>query len=203
MNPQLKNMIRVGIVSSIDPTTCTARVAFEDQDNTVSPELPILVRGTLGAKDYWMPIPGEQVWCLFLPTGNAEGIILGSSYSEQDKPPVTDANKRHITFFDGSEIEYDASAHKLTVNTSGAVEITAAQNVIINANLTVQGNISAVGLTASGNMNVNGGISVTGNISTSSNVTAVGDVTAGSISLKTHVHKDDVSPGDENTSPPI
>ncbi|TEB13358.1 phage baseplate assembly protein V [Pelotomaculum propionicicum] len=141
MDPLLKNLIRVGIISSTSPENCTARVAFEDRAAMVSFDLPVLVRGSLQNKDYWMPEPGEQVVCLFLPSGVAQGFILGSVYSSKDNPPVTDGNKRHIKFADGTTIEYDRTTHTLAIDakgpikliTTGPVEIDAAQDVIINA----------------------------------------------------------------------
>lgn len=125
MDPILKNIMRVGTVSSVDPGKCTARVTFADKAEVVSFDLPVLVRGSLQNKDYWLPDPGEQVVCLFLPSGNAQGFIIGSLYSEKDVPPVGDQNKRHIKFSDGSFIEYDRSEHKLVIDIKGSVEIVA------------------------------------------------------------------------------
>ena len=132
MDPMLKNLIRVGSVSAINPEKCTARVVFADRSEVVSFELPVLVRGSLRNKDYWMPDPGEQVVCLFLPSGNAQGFIIGSIYSERDKPPVTEGNKRHMLFSDGTVIEYDSSTSKLLIDAKGSVEIDARGNVTIN-----------------------------------------------------------------------
>lgn len=123
MDPLLKNLIRVGIISSTNPENCTARVAFEDRAAMVSYDLPVLVRGSLQNKDYWMPDPGEQVVCLFLPSGAAQGFILGSLYSAKDTPPVADGNKRHIAFSDGTTIEYDRATHILTINSIGQVNV--------------------------------------------------------------------------------
>jgi phage baseplate assembly protein V len=134
MHPLLKNIVRVGSISSIQPSKCTARVAFEDQENVVSYELPILVRGSLENQDYWMPGLGEQVVCLFLPSGNAQGFILGSFYSEADKPPVTDPNKRHIRFSDGTFIEYNLETHTLTIDVTQS-----GGEVIINGKFTHNG----------------------------------------------------------------
>ena len=160
MNNQLKNIVRVGRVSSVNPAAGTARVAFEPQ-GVVSYDLQILVPQTLKNKDYYMPDIGEHVVCLFLPTGNQEGFILGAVYSNEDTPAVADPNKRQVKFKDGTWIEYDQSSHALTINTTGAVNIVAA-----------------------GNVNITGDINVTGNI----NVTE--DVVASGISLVNHVHKE-------------
>ena len=148
MDPMLKNLIRVGSVSAINPAKCAARVVFADRSEVVSFELPVLVRGSLRNKDYWMPDPGEQVVCLFLPSGNAQGFIIGSIYSERDKPPVTEGNKRHIKFDDGTIIEYDRVTHTLSINAKGSINIQTTGNTVVSA----AGNISITGTT----INLNG-----------------------------------------------
>ena len=77
---------RVGIVSSADPAKCTAKVYFEELDDSVSYDLKVLVRNTTGAKDFWIPNVGEAVVCLFLDNGIETGFILGSFYNDIDKP---------------------------------------------------------------------------------------------------------------------
>lgn len=155
-----KSIIRVGRVSSVDPSTATARVVFEAQ-GLVSYNLPVLQRQTLRNKDYYLPDVGEHVVCIFLPTGNAEGFILGSIYSDEDKPPVVSADKRVVCFEDGTMLEYDRSSHTLTIYAVGPINVTAA-----------------------GNVNISGDIKVVGDIEVS------GDVIASGISLKNHVHKE-------------
>lgn len=115
----LKNIIRVGRVSAVYPERCTARVAFDDREDLVSYELPMLGRGSLYNKDYWLPDVEELVWCLFLPTGNQQGVILGTTFNQKDKPPdppVPDKDKRHFCFGDGTSIEYDRQSHTLTID---------------------------------------------------------------------------------------
>ncbi|MDD4599616.1 hypothetical protein SDC9_04134 [bioreactor metagenome] len=133
MSNVLKNIVRVGRVSSIDPERATVRVAFEDKSGLVSYDLPVLVQQTLKNKDYCMPDPGEHVVCLFLPNGIAQGFCLGAFYSATDTPPVSNAKKRHVSFEDGTTIEYDRETSTLTINTVGAVNITGATgDVIVN-----------------------------------------------------------------------
>ena len=70
------NLIRIGEVTSINPEAFTARVRFEDRDNVESYDLRILVRGSLKDKFFHMPDVGENVLCLFLPSGVEAGFIL-------------------------------------------------------------------------------------------------------------------------------
>lgn len=137
MDAILKNLIRVGRVSSLGKAT--ARVVFPDRQNMVSYDLQVIVRKSQNDKDYWMPDIGEQVVCLFLPSGNAQGFILGSFYSDVDQPPVDNPNKRHVTFADGTVIEYDRSTHTLTVNAQGPVNIVAAGNVNVTGDVVADG----------------------------------------------------------------
>lgn len=132
MDNVLKNLIRVGRISSVDPGKATARVVFEAQ-GVVSYDLPVLQRQTLRNKDYWLPDVGEHVVCIFLPTGNAEGFILGSIYSDEDQPPVTSQDKRMVQFEDGTTIEYDRASHTLNINAVESVNIVAPKGITISA----------------------------------------------------------------------
>lgn len=109
----LDNLVKVGVVSSTNDDAGTARVTFEDQDDVVSYDLPVMVRQSLKNKDYGMPDVGEQVICVFMPTGVEAGYVLGSFYSRDVTPPVATKDKRHLTFSDGTVLEYDREAHRL------------------------------------------------------------------------------------------
>ena len=71
-------------------------------------------RKTFGDHDYHMPDVGEHVACL-IDAHNEEGVVLGAIYSAADPAPVADQDKRHLSFKDGTKIEYDREAHRLTV----------------------------------------------------------------------------------------
>lgn len=124
MNSILKNSICHGVVSSADPSNCTAKVYLKGPDK-VSGDLPVLVQGSREVKQYWMPVPGEQVLCLFLPNGNTQGFILGSFYSEANTPVVGSKDKRQIAFQDGTVIEYDQETKTLKIDTPGEIKIQA------------------------------------------------------------------------------
>ena len=78
----IKRLIRVGTVSSVNAAAGTVRVAFAAQDDMVTYELPVITRGSNNNKDYWLPDVDEQVFCLFLPTtsgrGLCDGYVLGT-----------------------------------------------------------------------------------------------------------------------------
>lgn len=117
---QIKNLIRIGTVSAVNGESCSARVAFEDKDNMVSAELPIITIGSRQTKAYWLP----EI-CIFQPnasgSGISKGFVIGAFYSTQDAPVESNADVRSITFADGSFIRYQ----------NGNIEINATGNVII------------------------------------------------------------------------
>lgn len=133
-----RNLIRIGRVSAVDPARATARVVFEAQE-VVSYDLPVIQRQTLRNKDYYLPDVGEYVVCIFLPTGNADGFILGSIYTDDDQLPASSQDKRVVQFEDGTRIEYDRASHTLTINAVGPVNIVAAGNVNVTGDVIADG----------------------------------------------------------------
>lgn len=193
MQSVLINIIRVGVVSSIDEATATAKVAFKEfSGDIVSYDLPILVKQSLANKDYWMPDINEQVLCIFLPTGMAQGFILGAIYSDVDKPETIGKDIRRVKFSDGTIIEYDRAAHKLTANCVGDVVVTC-KNLTVNVE--TKATITAPLTEINGDVKVNGKIEATGEIQSAADVKAV------SVSLKNHRHGG-VTGGESNTLPP-
>jgi phage baseplate assembly protein V len=120
-----RNLIRYGTVSSVNPDIVASRVNFKDKGNMVSHWLPQIVPGSLKNKHFYLPSVDEDVVCLFLPNGIQRGFVLGSYYNVNNPPPVTSASKDHVTYSDGTVIEYDSDTHTLTANVQGTANITA------------------------------------------------------------------------------
>lgn len=96
---ELKNIVRKGIVQSVDKKKMKARVKFGDKGGIISGELHILVRHRIvvptkaeeqGDKTKpeeghsheayiteWIPEIGDMVLCLMIPDGDGEGYLLG------------------------------------------------------------------------------------------------------------------------------
>jgi len=143
--------MKIGIVVAIDPAACAARVQFTDNDGMVSFWLPVVRPATLKNRFYHMPDINEHVVCLLDENGEA-GVILGAIYSEVDKPPVTNPDLWHVTFEDGTVLEYDRAGHKLFADVKGDMEAIISGNATfttplctVNGNLKVNGNIVASG----------------------------------------------------------
>lgn len=131
----LKNMFRIGYVSSqnTDDTQAACRVVYPDRENLVSEPLPILQKSTRGDQDYWSPEVGQQVLTLHLPNGIQKGFILGGFQSTADPPPVTDTNKRHTTFRDGTVVEFDKASSVFFADTKGPITIITAGPVYVES----------------------------------------------------------------------
>lgn len=185
----LKNLVRVGVVSSINSGDCTAKVAFKEfNGGVVSYDLPIMVKQSMHNKDYWMPDIHEQVVCVFLPTGLEQGFILGSFYSDVDKTAVQNPDVRQVTFSDGTVIQYDREAHKLTANCVGNIEVQC-QNATITASNKITA--TATEIEATGNVTINGNLTVNGKIEATSSISdEVGTMAAMRNIYNQHGHPD-------------
>lgn len=132
----IKRLIRVGTVSSINAAAGTVRVAFAAQDNMVTYELPVITRGSKNNKDYWLPDVDEQVLCLFLPNtsgrGVCEGFVLGTFYSSVDAPVENSGDVHAVKYGDGTIVKHDRSTGKLTINATGDIDIIAGGKITIN-----------------------------------------------------------------------
>jgi phage baseplate assembly protein V len=138
-------MYRIGIVTEQDLTNARVRVRFPDRDHLISYWLQIITPKTLADKTFWMPDVGEQVVCVMDEFDEA-GAVLGAVYSTVDQPPVQSADKFHLTFKDGTVIEYDRAAHALTISLCAGASAT----VNAPAGIELESGASKVSITPSG-----------------------------------------------------
>lgn len=97
----MHDVIRVGIVSSIDYEKGFVQVTYPDRENAVSGKLPYF--------SYWyqMPEVGDKVVVLYLTNGNHEGFVLGKYYHESNLPIKTGKGLLHKPLHqNGAEIQY-------------------------------------------------------------------------------------------------
>lgn len=122
----VKNLIRVGRVSQVDGAACTARVVFNDADESVSYDLPILQPCAKDNAVYSLPDIDTQVVCIFLPNASGKGLnagyVIGCCYNTEDSPKESSENVKSMHFADGSYIRY----------ADGNIEIHATGNVVIS-----------------------------------------------------------------------
>lgn len=215
---------KIGIISDAKPGF--ARVFFE-ADNIVSDWWPVISKTSLKDKESWPLNVQEHVVCL-CDYRMEEGVILGCIASEADPVDAgAGTGKFRTVFEDGTVIEYDKDAHKLTADVKGNVNVTAsddieatsttnikatatikatiqAPDIQLVGNVTVTGVISAGGISAApmaGVSGADGKITAAADIETTGDVKAA-DVKAGTISLLTHKHTG-VQTGGGVSGPPI
>ncbi|WP_404427310.1 hypothetical protein LG296_01700 [Ureibacillus chungkukjangi] len=133
-----RNLIRVGKVNSINAVTGTVDVLFEDRDNQIISDLPLM------AFEYDIPEIGQQALCLFLGNDIGQGFCLRTFYSDINLPPVANENIYRKQFSDGTFIEYKKDSRKLSIHSS--------EPITIFGNLNVQGDIVATGTIRSSNI---------------------------------------------------
>ena len=126
----LAQTIRVGFVTARQPEKMRVKVELKDTvtQPLVSAWLPVLCPRASGDLAYDLPDVGDQVLCLFLPYGLEQGFVVGAMYGKAS-PPVSSGDKWHRRFQDGTVLEYDRAAHKLTAQVQGDVAVTATGSV--------------------------------------------------------------------------
>lgn len=90
---ELRAQVRPGRVDSVDEKNSRVKVKFEEQDGFTSWDLQVLV--PIGG-DYALPAADTPVLCLLLDGRLGVGFVLGSFYTDNDSPPLSDAGKRSI-----------------------------------------------------------------------------------------------------------
>lgn len=192
---RLENLIRFGVVKSINYAQARCTVDFQGIETT---ELAWLNLRAGEDRTWDSPSIGEQ--CIVLsPSGElANGIVIFGLYSQAHPAPQQQAHIKSRHFSDGAIIQYDTQQHQLTATlpSGGTAVITAQGGITLNGNTTINGNLLTNGnTTTTGNQSVQGTSHSTGTISCD------GDVKAGSISLKHHTHNG-VHSGGDNTGQP-
>ena len=203
------NSLKFGIISESKPGY--AKVYLEEND-IVTDWWPVLVQTSLTDVESWPLNVKEHVACI-CGERCEEGVILGAIHSTVSLPDQgAAAGKFRKVFEDGTFLEYDKLAHKLTANVQGEVDIIATSDInatsqtnikasaivqatieapIINLKgaVTVQGVITAGGLAITAMPGITGADGkVTGDLNITGTVKADTDIKAGTVSLKTHIH---------------
>ena len=134
----MSHLIRVGKVVSTATGKSTVRVQFADADDMVSYDMGVIYPRTHKDKHYNVPDIGDQVVCLFLGNGMETGFVLGATYNEQDSVPVDSQDVDHVTYEDGTVVEYDRKSHTLKADVKGQAEIKAEKHIKAEAGTTIE-----------------------------------------------------------------
>jgi phage baseplate assembly protein V len=210
-NRRVESVVRLGVISAVDPATGRCRVKTGGLETAW---LPWLERraGTTG--DWDPPTPGEQ--CLLLsPSGEpAAGIVLTGVPSDAHPQPLHDPNKTQRRYPDGSTVEHDhgGSRYRIDIATAGSITLVIGSSTLVLTNTgatltTPQLTVDAPVSLFNGSVAINGGLTVSGGAGGPGNATfngtlrTTGDIVAGTVSLQNHVHGG-IQPGGGKTDKP-
>jgi len=157
-----QELIQIGQVSSVNPATGTARVAFDALDNMVSAEFPVINNASGRVRMNYMPDIGDHVLICRLPNGESDGFIMGT-YNTTGNPPMKT---------DGSLIISSENGQTYLEVTQDGINVLG--DLRIAGSLGVDGNISCNGLDVEGNTSITGNLTVGGNIRNDGNMTTGG-----------------------------
>ena len=179
-------MFKYGNISEVK--SGYAKVSFQE-DDIVSDWLPVIVRKTKTDKESWPLEINEHVVCLVDEYCN-DGVILGAIVSDTDSPDSGEsAGKFRKLFSDGTLLEYDKNAHKLTVNVQGSLEATTTGAAKIDAGTTLDANaatkatVTAPDIALTGNVVITGTATISGALAAASISTVPGGGGDGSMNI--------------------
>ena len=182
------NEIRVGKISSVDYTSGTVRVVYEDQDDAVTRPIPLL------SFEYLMPEVDDMVLVLHLSNGTEAGVVIGRPWSDQRVPPESgqglyrkdfhnEVGKAFLRFSEKDNETMTLHVKNLVIEAEKDIVLDATGNVTIKA----AGKISAA---AAGALTVKGSSATIDAPATSvtGSMTVAQDATASGISVAHHTH---------------
>lgn len=133
------DVIRVGIVSSIDYPKGLVQVTYPDRENAVSGKLPYF------SHFYQMPEVGDKVVVLYLTNGNHEGFVLGKYYHESNLPVKAGKGLFHKPFHqNGAEIKYQEQDNSFVLK-AGKIAVDGATIHVNGAEITLSGGACSMG----------------------------------------------------------
>jgi phage baseplate assembly protein V len=113
---RISELLRVGVISEIQPEKGLCRVSFGER---VSPLSPWFTRRAGKDREFWHPDIGEQA-VYFSPYGDgSEGFALVGLFS--NKMPLPDGAKENlhiVEYEDGVRIEVDRKEHVVQIKDS-------------------------------------------------------------------------------------
>ncbi len=138
----LRKLVCIGVVSKVDTTYRRVKVTFPADPYPESDWLPVLGMRSKGVSVSCNLVQGEQVLCVFLPSGSMmKGYVLGTMANRAAKPYVANADKFGIQFKDGTLLEYDQSTQTGVLKIKGgtpAITVNT-EKVLIDSMLEVTG----------------------------------------------------------------
>lgn len=182
MASQGRAATRLGLVTSFDPATYSAKVALQPGGQETG-WLPV---GSAWTGNGWglfaPPSPGDMVEVQFQEGGLDAGLIGQRFFSDADRPLPCPAGEFWLAHASGSTLRFLAD---------GTVQVSAAADMQLTSATRIDATAPAIAL--NGVIALNGPITQTNTAAGSGAQMAgplvvVGDVTAGGVSLEHHTH---------------
>ncbi|SEG44027.1 phage baseplate assembly protein V [Billgrantia desiderata] len=126
----LHNLIRLGTVHEVDHARARVRVVSGE---LITDWLPWLSPRAGTTRDWSPPTVGEQVLVLSPGGDPAAGVVLTGVFSDDYPAPTDDGNLIGRWLPDGTRLEYDHAAHKLTIECVGDIQVKASGTVNLEA----------------------------------------------------------------------
>lgn len=129
----MREDVRLGKVSSLDPAAGLVRVVYHEKDGDVTRSIPILSPVFSGL--YSLPEVGDQVLVLHLSNGSEAGVVLGRPWSDKFTPPEGAEGLVRLDMDrkpGAAVLRYDAKARELSLHCDGTIRITAGGSITVN-----------------------------------------------------------------------
>lgn len=177
----LQSIVRIGDVTDVDLTATPPRVRVRSGD--LHTDWIAWLTPCAANTAHWRPlVVGESVVILSIGGDPGNAVVIGSVFTQTNRPPSDSANKSITLYPDGARIEYDHEQKKLTASVPGDVSITAGGSVTVKAS-------GAVSIESGAVVSIKAAeIRLDGPVVTTSTITAEADVTAGGVSVMQHKH---------------
>lgn len=177
----MKTPLKYGVISEYKPGF--AKVYFEE-DEIVTGWWPIIKHTSLKDKESWPLNVQEHVACL-CDERLEEGVILGAIHNEEDVPDSgAGAGKFRKVFEDGTVLEYDKTAHKLTADIKGDLLAKTTGNAAIDASGTLTAKAGSTATVEATSIQLKGNTSITGNLTVSGTAAITGATTMAALSAQ-------------------
>lgn len=181
----------LGVVAELDEAKARVKV---DVAGMRTDWIPWTERAGPGVRTWSAPEVGSQV-VVACPSGDpAQGVVLGGVYRAAHPAPANAKTSHRVEFEDGTIVEYDRAAHKLTIDVGEG-------SVVVNcktATITASESVTVDAPTA----HFTGDVNVDKKITAGQDITTPAEVKAGTIGLKSH-HHEGVSSGSSPTTPSV
>jgi phage baseplate assembly protein V len=204
--------VAVGLVSQVvcDDKQANVRVIFPDRldhndKSLISKPIPVMQIASLAKKSFAMPREGTNVLVVKLPNGTSNYAVVGSFYTSNNPPPVSDPKLDYCIYDEGSVMQFDANEgkgeltwklkgdvlwdneKKLTINHKGDIAINTTNGAKMTLHSDSDVNIEAPNGTVfldQQNIHLKGTITLEGP------VTILGDITHTGNMVTSGVHQD-------------